>query len=115
LAAAVFCLTDYVALTTSQQKVEFGILRAVGARPRAVLKIVAAQNVIVLLSSFGVGVEIGLMFSLLFLVQKPSVSVYGILEIFGGMLSALAITFVLSLYLAVRFSRKPILELIREP
>jgi ABC-type antimicrobial peptide transport system permease subunit len=115
LAAAVFCLTDYVALTTSQQKVEFGILRAVGGRPRAVLKIVAAQNVIVLLSSFGVGVEIGLMFSLLFLVQKPSVSVYGILEIFGGMLSALAITFVLSLYLAVRFSRKPILELIREP
>ncbi len=114
LAAAAFCLTDYVALTTSQQKAEFGILRAVGARPRTVLKIVTAQNLIVLLSSFGAGVAVGLMLSLLFLVQKPFVSVYGMLEISGGMLSVLAVTFAFSLYPSVRLSKKPTLELIRE-
>lgn len=114
LAAAAFCLTDYVALTTSQQKEEFGILRAVGARPRTVLKIVAAQNMIVLLSSFGAGVAVGLMLSLLFLVQKPFVSTYGMLEISTGMLLVLAVTFAFSLYPSVRLSKKPILELIRE-
>lgn len=114
LAAAAFCLTDYVALMTSQQKEEFGILRAVGARPRTVLKIVVAQNVIVLLSSFGAGVAVGLMLSLLFLVQKPFVSAYGMLEISAGMLSVLAVTFAFSLYPSVRLSKKPTLELIRE-
>lgn len=84
LAAAAFCLTDYVALTTSQQKVEFGLVRAVGARPREVLKIITAQNVIVLSSSFGAGVAVGLMLTLLFLVQKPFVLAYGLLEIFAG-------------------------------
>jgi len=115
LAAAAFCLTDYVALTTSQQKVEFGILRAVGARPREVLKIITAQNVTVLLSSFGAGVAVGLMLTLLFLIQKPFVSAYGLLEIFGGMLSVLTVTFAFSLYPSIRFSRKPALELIQEP
>ena len=114
LAAAAFCLTDYVALTTSQQRAEFGILRAVGARPRAVLMIVIAQNVIVLLSSFGAGVAVGLMLSLLFLVQKPFVSAYGMLEISAGMLSVLAVTFAFSLCPSVRLSKKPTLDLIRE-
>jgi len=114
LAAAALCLTDYVALATSQQKQEFGILRAVGARPRTVLKIVVAQNLIVLLSSFGAGVAVGLMLSLLFLVQKPFVSAYGMLEISAGMLSVLAVTFAFSLYPSVRLSEKSTLELIRE-
>jgi ABC-type antimicrobial peptide transport system permease subunit len=86
----------------------------VGARPRTVLKIVTAQNLIVLLSSFGAGVAVGLMLSLLFLVQKPFVSVYGMLEISAGMLSVLAVTFAFSLYPSVRLSKKPTLELIRE-
>jgi ABC-type antimicrobial peptide transport system permease subunit len=114
LVAAAFCLTDYVVLTTRQQKAEFGILRAVGARPRTILKIVTAQNVIVLLSSFGAGVVAGLMLSLLFLVQKPYVSAYGMLEISAGMLSVLGVTFAFSLYPSVRLSKKPTLELIRE-
>jgi ABC-type antimicrobial peptide transport system permease subunit len=112
--AAAFCLADYVALTTSQQKEEFGILRAVGARPKTILKILVAQNVIVLVSSFGAGLAVGLMFSLLFLIQKPFVSTYGLLEIFAGMISVLAVVFAFSLYPSFRLSRKPTLELIRE-
>ena len=114
LGAAAFCLTDYVSLTTSQQKEEFGILKAVGAKSRTILKIVASQNLIVLLSSFGAGVAIGLMLSLLFLIQKPFISVYGTVEISAGLLSVLAVIFAFSLYPALRFSKKPALDLIRE-
>jgi ABC-type lipoprotein release transport system permease subunit len=115
LAAAAFCLTDYVALTTSQQKEEYGILRAVGARPRTVLKIIVVQNMIVVLSSFGAGLALGLILSLLFLVQKPFVSACGVLEITAGMIVVLVVTFALSLYPSFRFSRKTTLKLIQEP
>lgn len=113
-AAAAFCLADYVALTTSQQRVEFGILRAVGARPKTVLKIVIAQNSIVLFASFGAGVAVGLMLSLLFLVQKPFFSAYGVLEMSIELLSVLGAIFVFSLYPSIRFARKSTVELIQE-
>ncbi len=113
LAAASLCLVGYVVLTIDEQRQEFGILRAVGARPRTVAGIVSGQSLLVLLSSYGLGVAFGTIITLLILVQEPLVTVYTLLEIAGWLTIALAVTFVSSLYPAMRFANKPLLEMMR--
>ncbi len=111
LGAAALCLTNHVILTLHDQRQEFGVLRAVGARPRAIVKIVASQNLLVLLSSYGVGVSTGIILTLLILVQRPIVTSYTILEIAAWLLILLIAIFAISLYPAFRFCKKPILEI----
>jgi putative ABC transport system permease protein len=115
LVAGALCLVGYVALTINEQRQEFGILRAVGARSRTVLAIMSGQNIIISLSSFGAGVAVGLMLSLLLLIQQPVITVYGAMEIAVELLAILFAVFAFSLFPTVRFARKPVLEIIREP
>jgi len=115
LVAGALCLVGYVALTIYEQRQEFGILRAVGARSRTVLAIMSGQNIIISLSSFGAGVAVGLMLSLLLLIQQPVITVYGAMEIAVELLAILFAVFAFSLFPTVRFARKPVLEIIREP
>jgi len=111
LFAASLCLVGYVTLTISEQRQEYGVLRALGAKPRTVLKIVAAQSLIVLLASSVLGIALGIIVTLLILVPEPVVTIYTVIEIAGWMLVALALTFSFSLYPAVRFAKKPLLEI----
>ena len=113
LAAAALCLVGYVILTMEEQRQEFGILRAVGARPNVVIDVVSRQSLIVLLSSYGLGVSFGTIITLLILVQNPVVTVYTVLQIAGWLAVAFAVTFVCSLYPAIRFARKPLMEIMR--
>lgn len=110
LVAASLCLVGYVVLTISEQQQEFGILRALGAKPVMVVRIVSLQSLVALLSSYGTGVAIGTIITLMVLVSEPLVTSFTILEISGWLLAALAVMFLLSLYPALRFARKPILE-----
>jgi ABC-type antimicrobial peptide transport system permease subunit len=110
LIAASLCLVGYVILTINEQQQEFGILRALGAKPATVVKIVSLQSLVALLSSFAVGVAIGIVITLLFLVSEPLVTSFTIAEISAWMLTALGAMFLLSLYPALRFVKKPILE-----
>ena len=111
LVAASLCLIGYVMLTITEQRQEFGVLRAIGAKPRTVVKIVSGQSFIVLLSSYAAGIAIGIILTLLILVPEPLVTSYTVTEIAGWLLIALATTFVFSLYPAVKFAEKPILEI----
>jgi len=115
LVAGALCLVGYVALTIYEQRQEFGILRAVGAKSRTVLAIMSGQNIIISLSSFGAGVAVGLMLSLLLLIQEPVITVYGAMGIAVELLAILFAVFAFSLFPTVRFARKPVLEIIREP
>jgi ABC-type antimicrobial peptide transport system permease subunit len=110
LIAASLCLVGYVILTINEQQQEFGILRALGAKPVTVMKIVSLQSLVALLSSYTTGVAIGVMITLMVLVPEPLVTSFTIAEISGWLLAALAAMFLLSLYPALRFARKPILE-----
>jgi len=112
LVAASLCLIGYVMLTITEQRQEFGVLRAIGAKPRTVVKIVSGQSFIVLLSSYAAGIAIGIILTLLILVPEPLVTSYTVTEIAGWLLIALAATFIFSLYPAVKFAEKPILEII---
>jgi ABC-type antimicrobial peptide transport system permease subunit len=114
LIASSFCLVGYVMLTVDEQRQEFGVLRAVGAKPSMVSNVVSGQSLIVLLSSYAVGVAFGIIATLLILVQGPLVTVYNVLEISGLLTVALLATFVPSLYPALRFARKPLLEMMRQ-
>jgi len=111
LATASLCLLCYVILTINDQRQEFGIIRAVGARPGTVAKIISTQSLIVLVSSYAAGVAIGVILTIVILMQNPVVTSYSILQIAGWLLISLATTFCFTLYPAVKFSRRPISEI----
>ena len=114
LAAASLCLIGYVMLTITEQRQEFGILRAVGAKPRAVVEIVSEQIFMVLLSSYAAGVVFGIIITLLILIPEPVITEYTVFEIAGWLVIALAATFILSLYPALGFARKPVLDMMAQ-
>jgi ABC-type antimicrobial peptide transport system permease subunit len=111
LLAASLCLIGYVSLTISEQRQEYGVLRALGAKPSSILKIIATQSFVVSLGSFAAGVAFGIIITLLILIPEPIVTAFTVIEIAGWMLAALALTYSLSLYPTIRFARKRILEI----
>jgi ABC-type antimicrobial peptide transport system permease subunit len=111
LVAVSLCLMGYVTLSLNEQRQEFGVLRALGAKPRTVLKIVSWQSLVVLLSSYVVGVAFGIIVTMLILVPDPLVTNFTVLEIAGWLMASLAATFLLSLSPTFRFGEKPIREI----
>ena len=81
LASAAMCLVGYMMLAMDEQHQEFAILRAVGAKPRIIVNISAIQSAIVLLSSFAVGISLGIITTLLILMTNPLVTSVTIVEI----------------------------------
>ena len=112
LFAASLCLIAYVMLTITEQRQEFGVLRALGANPKTIVKSVSGQSLVVLLSSCAAGIAFGIIITLLILVPEPLITGFTVVEISGWLLTALAATFIFSLYPAIRFAKKPILEII---
>ena len=98
-------------LGIDEQRQEFAVLRATGAKPRTIISILAVQSLTVLLASFGVGISLGTILTLLILTTQPVVSAFTILAISGWLLAALSAMFLLSLYPAVKFSKKRLLDI----
>ena len=104
-------MIGYVTLAVDEQHQEFAILRAVGAKPKIVVFILAIQSIIVLLSSLGVGVAIGIMVTLTFLMHQPLVTSFTILQVTGWLLGALTAMFLFSLWPALRLAKASILKI----
>ncbi|HXX88455.1 MAG TPA: FtsX-like permease family protein [Candidatus Acidoferrum sp.] len=111
LVAATLCMVGYVTLVIDEQRDEYGILRAVGARPGTVVKIVMAQNSLILLSSWAVGLALGIITTVLILIPEPYITGTTILEISAWLFAALAVLLFSSLYPALRFVRKPAINI----
>jgi ABC-type antimicrobial peptide transport system permease subunit len=111
LIAATLCLIGYLVLAINEQRREFAVLRAMGAKPKTVVAMLAVQSLIVLLSSFGVEISFGVIITLMILMAQPVVTSFTVLEIAGWLLAALGGMFLLSLWPAVRFAKKPILKI----
>jgi ABC-type antimicrobial peptide transport system permease subunit len=111
LAAAALSLVSYLMLTIAEQHQEFAILRATGAKPRNVIGMLAVQSLTVLLASFGVGTSLGTILCILVLTTHPVVSAFTVGAIAVWLLAALAGMFLVSLYPAIRFARRPLLEI----
>jgi ABC-type antimicrobial peptide transport system permease subunit len=112
LASAALCLVGYSILSVEEQHQEFAILRAVGTKPRIVISILSIQGLIVLFSSFGVGIAFGTMTTLMILMANPLVTSLTIFGIAAWLLSALAVMFLLSLYPAIKMSKTPLLKIL---
>jgi ABC-type antimicrobial peptide transport system permease subunit len=111
LTSAALCLIGYTMLAVDEQRQEFAILRATGTKPNAIIAILAVQSIVVLFSSFAVGISLGVMTTLLILVPNPVVTTVTILEVAAWLFTALAGMFFLSLYPAARFAKTPILKI----
>ncbi len=112
LVAAALCMVSYMMLAADEQHQEFGVLRAVGARPRFVVLVLAVQSALVLLSSFGIGISLGTIITYLILMQQPIVTGFTILEIAGLLFAALAGILLLSLYPALRLAKASVLKIL---
>jgi len=115
LAVASLCLVGYVMLAISEQHQEFGVLRALGVRPEGVISIISWQILVILFASYAFGVAFGTIITLLTLVPEPVITYYAVVQIAVSLLATLVATFLVSLYPAIRFARKPTLEVIAQP
>ncbi len=111
LASAALSLVSYLMLTIDEQRQEFAILRATGAQPKNILSMLAVQSLIVLLASFGVGTALGTILCILVLTTQPVVSVLTVGAISGWLLTALLVMFLVSLYPAMQFAKRPLLKI----
>jgi ABC-type antimicrobial peptide transport system permease subunit len=111
LASATLCLISFQMLTIEEQRQEFAILRATGAKPATVVGVLAVQRLIVLAASLGVGVSLGTIVCILVLTTHPVVSAFTVVAISTWLLAALAGMFLVSLYPAIRFARKSLLQI----
>ena len=111
LVSAALCMVSYMMLAVDEQHQEFAVLRAVGAKPKFIVFVLAIQSIIVLVSSFGVGISLGTIITLLILLPQPIVTSFTILEITGLLFAALAGILLFSLYPAFKVARSPILKI----
>jgi len=115
LATAALCLVAYMMLLIAGQKRDFGIMRALGAKPKTVIKIALIEILIVLAVSASIGILGGLFIALRFLILDPVFSLIAFLSIAGWLASALIFLGLASLYPALKIIREPILKAIYYP
>lgn len=112
LALATLCLASYMMLGIEEQRQEFAVLRAVGAKPRLITNIVAIQSCIVMFSSLGVGLSFGIISTFCILMKQPLITSFTIIEIAVWFILALGIMFLCSIYPALKLAKSPILKII---
>ena len=111
LTSAALCLVCYTMLGAEEQRHEFAVLRVMGTKPKTVVTILAVQSLIVLFSGVAVGISLGVIITLMILMAQPFVTSFTVITIAGWLFAALVGMFLLSLWPAVRFAKKPILEI----
>jgi len=108
LITATICLISYMMLNITGQQREFGIMRAIGAKPKAIIKMIFTQALIVTLVSGAIGIFAGFLVTFVFLIPDPVISYFTIILIVGWLLIALSCLSLASLYPAVRTVKKSV-------
>jgi ABC-type antimicrobial peptide transport system permease subunit len=114
LGSASLCLIGYIVLTMEDQVPEFGVLRAVGAKPNTIFGVISGQSLLILLPSYGIGIAFGTIVTLLILISEPTITVFTVLGIGGWLAVVLMVTLLSSLYPAFRFRKRSLLEMMRK-
>ncbi len=115
LASAIICLLSYMMLSIAGQQREFGVMRALGTKPKGILKIILAQAFLIVFISGIVGVLVGLTIAFVFLIPEPVITFQGIVGVVTWLLLGFGILSVSSLYPAVRIIKMPVVILMSEP
>ncbi len=112
LATAAISLFSYLMLSISGQQHEFGIMRALGAKPRNVMKIVFSQAAIIILVSGAIGISVGLYLTFRFLIPDPVISQSTLISLSVGLPAILGLLCVSSLYPALKAVKKTVVDAI---
>ncbi len=115
LVTATLCLLSYMMLSIAGQQREFGVMRALGTKPKGILKIVLTQALIVVLISSAIGVSIGFIITFAFLIPEPIITLYSIVIVAAWLLFALGAMSLSSLYPAVKVVKKPVAATMAQP
>jgi len=108
LVTATLCLLSYLMLSIAGQQREFGIMRALGAKPRSVVKIIFMQALLITLVSGAIGISVGLFVTFAFLIPEPVISNYTLVSVAGWLLLTLALLCLSSLYPARKAVKKSV-------
>ncbi len=112
LVTAAVCLLSYLMLSIASQQREFGIMRALGAKPRGIMKIIFTQALLITLISGAIGISVGLFVTFVFLIPEPVVSQYTLVSVAGWLLLALGLLCSSSLYPAMKAVKKSVVSAI---
>ncbi len=112
LASATICMVSYMMLSVNEHRQEFGVLRAVGARPKIIRSVSAIESLLVIASSFGLGSSFGIIITLMILMANPIITVatVGYIAVWIG--AVLIAMFILSLIPAYKLSKTVILRIL---
>jgi putative ABC transport system permease protein len=112
LATAAVSLLSYLMLSISGQQHEFGVMRALGAKPRSIIKIVFSQASIIILVSGAIGISVGLFLTFRFLIPDPVISRSTFISVSAWLLAILGLLCVSSLYPALKAVKKTVVDAI---
>jgi len=112
LVTATLCLLSYLMLSIAGQQHEFGIMRALGAKPRSIMKIIFTQALLITLISGAIGISVGLFVTFVFLIPEPVVSQYTFVSVAGWLLLTLSLLCLSSLYPAMKAVKKSVVNAI---
>ncbi len=112
LATAAISLLSYLMLSISGQQHEFGIMRALGAKPKSIMKIVFSQALIIILVSGAIGISVGLFITFVFLIPDPVISQYTLISVSLLLIVILGLLCASSLYPALKAVKKTVVEAI---
>ncbi|MFQ6086680.1 MAG: ABC transporter permease [Candidatus Bathyarchaeia archaeon] len=108
LVTATLCLLGYRVLSIASQRRDFGIMRALGAKPPTIVKLMLAESFLMLLISGAIGIFTGFFISFVFLIPEPVITNDTLFSIFGWLLLALGLICLSSLYPAIKTIKEPI-------
>jgi ABC-type antimicrobial peptide transport system permease subunit len=112
LATATISLLSYMMLSISGQQYEFGIMRALGAKPRSIMKIVFFQALIIILVSGTIGISVGLFITFRFLIPDPVISQSTLISVSAWLIVILGLLCASSLYPALKAVKKTVVDAI---
>jgi ABC-type antimicrobial peptide transport system permease subunit len=112
LATAAISLLSYLMLSISGQQHEFGVMRALGAKPRSIMKIVFSQASIIVLVSGAIGISAGLFLTFRFLIPDPVISQSTLIFLSVWLFAILGLLCVSSLYPALKAVKKTVVDAI---
>ena len=115
LVTATLCLLSYMMLSIAGQQREFGVMRALGTKPKGILKIVLTQALIIVFISGTIGVFIGLIIAFVFLIPEPVITLHSVVTVVAWLLLAFGILSLSSLYPAIKVVKEPVAGIMAQP
>lgn len=110
LTTAVISLLSYLMLSISEQQHEFGIMRALGAKSKSIMKIVFSQALAIILVSGTIGITLGLFITIQFLLHDPIISQSSLISVSAGLLVILFTLCISSLYPTMKAVKKTVID-----